>query len=442
MNLWKTIKVTAGRLLKSPVPDTQPNQSFMYWNEFSRSKNKNFQRHILPKVPTANQLRNFSRNAIVRKPMNAIEDTISRLPYRLVNIDPNNDNDYHEEKRIAMNVIDHPNIIHNRRRFFKMLLEDSLVLDQMAFEKKLSGDTSHPLYLFPTDGNSIQFVVPYDYVDPNAARYMQQQQDGMHYYSDKQLALVKRNEFTDRPQGLSPLLTAYNYITYLLNANERADGVASNATSDFLLHFRNMPDKTREEFISYMQNEIEGTGVIPVSAGPDDVQSVQIRAINKDSFCIDWQHFLMTVVALAFNYPPQKMGVLLANDRSTAQDLEEMILSECVKPYADLMADTMNEHVLATLGYDKLFRFEFIYEDNEATKTSKSNRLTKELTLGGISENEFRKQMGYAKSDSKYADMTSDERKANINKDIGTNGFAGVGTDRYGDKPTDNKVKE
>ena len=51
---------------------------------------------------------------------------------------------------------------------------------------------------------------------------------------------------------------------------------------------------------------------------------------------------------------------------------------------------------------------------------SKSNRLTKELTLGGISENEFRKQMGYAKSDSKYADMTSDERKANINKDIGT----------------------
>ena len=113
MNLWKTLKVTAGRILKSPVPVTIPNQTYMYWNEFSRSQNKNFQRHILPNVPTANQLRNFSRNAIVRKPMNAIEDTISRLPYRLVNIDPNNDNDYHEEKRIAMNVIDHPNIIHN-----------------------------------------------------------------------------------------------------------------------------------------------------------------------------------------------------------------------------------------------------------------------------------------------------------------------------------------
>jgi hypothetical protein len=442
MNLWNRMKLYAGRKLNIPGFTLIPN---MFYNWFINTKNQKYNQ-VLPKDPSYKQLRNFSRNAIVRIPIEHIEDTISRLPFQIMNIDPNDTKDYTKQKQIALKVIRNPNAVQSWIPFSKMILEDLVTIGAGVFQPRLGGNPDKPLYLYPADASTIQFVVPYDYQNPDSARYMQQQQDGMHYFSANELAYIQKNFFSDRPQGLSPVRAAYDYIQYLLNAAERADNVASNATADFLIHLKGLTDTQRQEFIKYMQEEIEGTGTIPVSAGPDDVQTAQIRAINKDSLMLDYQEFLRVIVGIAFKYPPQRMGVMKSGDRSTEADLDNYILENCIKPWANIIEDAINDYVLKPLGYSEFLRFSFIYNDTEAQKKAKSDRITKEYISGIIDRNTALDQLGYGKSNSKYADMDINEAKANINKDLNptSGGFNGLGDtkDNYSDKTTDNKLNK
>ena len=436
MGLWD--KITRIFAARSPTGDAVPNQSFI-WYDNVRGR----QKQVLSKPPSVKQLRAFARNSIVRRPINLASDTISRLEYRLVNIDPDSKRKYARQKQIAQTIIDNPNIVHSRRVFTKMVVEDLVVLDAGVFEKTWGKDVNRPLFLYPVDGATMQMVVPYDYTNDNAARYAQQQPKEIRYFSAKQIAYLQRNQFTDTPYGLYPVLATYQYIQQFLNANERADGVAGNATADFLISLgERVKPNEREEFIRYFAEEIEGTGKIPVFSGTDSVDTKQIRAISKDGLYQEWQQFLLTIVAISFGLPPQKIGVLMQADRSTADDLDKIVMDELVKPYADIIEDAYNEHVLRPLGFDKYFRFEFVYEESQKDKTQKTNRINSEFQAGYITPNEAREKAGYSRIENEYCDMIADERKARINADIGSNGYHGVGNDGWEDKVTENKLKE
>jgi phage portal protein BeeE len=345
-------------------------------------------------------------------------------------VDVNDVTDYSNQKSIATNIIEQPNIIQTRKVFLRMILEDLVVIDAGASEKAMGGDPKHPLFLYPVDGSTLQYVIPYNYTDENAATFAQRQYEGIKYFTTKQIAYLKRNHFSDRPQGLSPVLTAYNYIVYLLNANERADGVASNATADFLISLgEGVTDTIRQEFIRYMEEEISGTGTIPVVAGAKNIDAKQIKAINKDGLYIEWQQFLMSIIAISFPFPKEKMGVTSSSDRSTAEDMDSIMLNELIKPYASIIEDFINNDVLKMLGYDGLFKFEFIYTETESQKSSRSLRVTSEFTAGVISENQAREQLSYPKSTSVYGDMNVFEAKAKMNMDMPANngGYTGQG---------------
>lgn len=428
----KLLSIFSARPKNSPEPTTIPNQNFNWATKQRQYKS------TLPKSPTTVQLRNFAKNSLIRRPISIIEDTITRLPYELTNVNKDDTKLYKRQREIAMNVIAQPNVIHSWKPFIKMLLDDLVTLDAAVFEKIQGGNPVQPLFLYPTDGSSIQWVVPYDYTNPDAARYAQVQPLETKYFSSKQLAYLQRNYFTDRPEGLSPVLAAYNYIVYFLDANEKAQGVASNSTSEFLVNLgENVTATERQAFSDYMENEINGTGTIPVIAGSKGIDTKQIKAINSDGLYQAWQEFLMSIIAISFGLPPQKLGILQTNDRSTADDLDNILMAELVKPYASIIEDAVNEHILKPLGYDKFFKFSFVYAETEAQKKLRSDRVTQELEKGVITENESRVLLGHAKRDSKYADVSYAEAKAMMNQDyfVQAGGFNGQGdTKNNGEK--------
>lgn len=385
---------------------------FYNWSNANTSGRKT----VLPKSPTHRELRNFGRNAICRIPVTQIEDTVSRLPYKIVNADPNDTRKYTKQRRQITNIIECPNLVNSRVAFVKLILEDMLVARGAgAFEKVPSSDPEHPLYLYPTDSTTIQPVIPYDYQNEDAARYAQQQPTGLRYYSAKELAYVQKEYFTHDPYPVSPLMTAYQYIRYMLSSSERADTVASNATSDFLLYFKGMSEQDLQKFRSYMQEEIEGTGVIPSIAGGDDAKSVQVKAINKDSLMTEYQEFLRVIVGMAFKMPPRRMGVLTSTDRSTEADLDNYVLENVIKPWANTIEDMWNQHVIAQLGYEGILKFVYEYELTDAQKNGMSSRVCNQYAAGLITRNDGRDALGYPLQTSEYADMTSQEATSAIN---------------------------
>ena len=59
---------------KSPLNKLLPNQSYTYWIPKGGKKKKS----VLPKTPTVKQLRNFSRDPIVRRAITIVQDALAR----------------------------------------------------------------------------------------------------------------------------------------------------------------------------------------------------------------------------------------------------------------------------------------------------------------------------------------------------------------------------
>jgi HK97 family phage portal protein len=356
-----------------------------------------------------------------------VQDTLARQPYRISVIGGRGK--HTKEIEIIKNIIENPNLIDSRSSFTKRLIDDAMVLDAMCAEVAKCRSNRQPVYLYPVDGSTIQMVVPYDYTDDNAARYMQNQFDGMKYFTAKDIAYLQRNYFTYQPYGLSPIQVAYQYIRYYLDSTEQANDKATNATAEFLISLGDgVTEEQRNSFCEYMKNEIEGTGHIPVVAGSKNIETRQIKAINSDGLYLQWMDKLTQIVGVAFGIPPEKLGMVVANDRSTGEDQENAMIQELIKPYACMLEDLYNKYVIDTMGLGGVLKFEFIFEDSERQKTAKSKRIVDEYYKGVITENEVRKMMGYEESSSQYANMTYPEKTANINVDLGiAGGFNGNG---------------
>ena len=383
---------------------------------------------VLPKNPTVAQLRRFSRDPIVRRAITVVQDALARQPYVFEVIDSNAK--MKRQIQALTNCVERPNLIDGRKSFTKKLLDDAMVLDAMCAEIAVCDDPTHPVYLYPVDGSSIQMVVPYDYTNPNSARYMQYQDSGQKFYSANDIAYLQRQYFTYQPYGLSPVMVAYQYIKFYLDGCEQANERATNATAEFLISLgEGVTPEDKKQFTDYMVNEIEGTGHVPVVAGSNHVDTRQIKAINKDGLYIEWLDKLTKIIGVAFGIPPEKLGLVITNDRSTGEDQENAMVQELIKPYEDMLDDLYNHWLIPKAGFAGQIRFKFIHEESERMKDDKSKRLVNEYYKGCITENEFRYFMGYKENtDSKYANMTYPEKTANINVDLGiAGGFNGNG---------------
>ena len=407
---------------RGPLRRLLPNQTYSSWVP-PTDKHKS----VLPKNPNIRQLRNFSRDPIVRRAITIVQDTLARQPYRISVIGGRGK--HTKEIEIIKNIIENPNLIDNRSSFTKRLIDDAMVLDAMCAEVAKCRSNRQPVYLYPVDGSTIQMVVPYDYTDDESVRYMQNQTDGMKYFTAKDIAYLQRNYFTYQPYGLSPIQVAYQYIRYYLDSTEQANDKATNATAEFLISLGDgVTEEQRNSFCEYMKNEIEGTGHIPVVAGSKNIETRQIKAINSDGLYLQWMDKLTQIVGVAFGIPPEKLGMVVANDRSTGEDQENAMIQELIKPYACMLEDLYNKYVIDNMGLGGVLKFEFIFEDSEVQKTVKSKRVVDEYYKGVITENEVRKIMGYEESSSQYANMTYPEKTANINVDLGiAGGFNGNG---------------
>lgn len=418
--LEKFKKIWASIASKIPNMKAAPTDRYGF-----RVYTSNTYRSTIPKNPTAKILRGFAKTPVVAQPIDAVRDRITRMKYE---IRPKvAGRKYTKQIRVVRNIIDNPNIDQTRRKFEAMLIADMLVLDAGCFEVCKSDDPNHPLYLYPVDGATVQHVIPMDYTNPFAYKYMQSNNDGNVYFRRDEMCYMARSQFTDKPYGLSPVLKAYDSIRYFLDGLDSASENVNIKTADMAIDLgeeatTEMVEKLRE----YMANEIEGTGKIPIIGGTKNAKTMQIRSFTADNLYLNWENFLITLIANAFPYPVEKL-INVSADRSTTEDFETRIIEELVKPYAILLEDAYNTHVINALGYGDILEFHYVFEDSEDMKTKKWNRLNNAYVSGTITENEVRAAIGFEKSASKYADLTSDERKAVINKELGVNGFNGLG---------------
>ncbi len=352
----------------------------------------------LPKATPAN-LRRFAETPVARKAINTIKDRIACMPWRVQRRGGSSqDLEENAESRIRAltRVFEQPNPDDSFRSLAEQVLEDIIVGGFGAIELHRTGDESRPLELWPVDGSTIRIRADWD-GRPDSTRYVQQTMAfgvaGAIPLNDDELSYIRLNPRTHTPFGLGRLEVAFETIHAFLGAHRYAGRLASNAVVQYALWLQDVTPAQHERLIRWWQDEIEGTGKVPILSVEQKPEVLRFGGGTDADLRLQWQEFLLRVIADAFDLPPMFLGLEGDVNRSTAAELAEMTRQSAIVPTARLFAEHLTRDAIAKkLGWGDL---EFIFTDVDAVNEREQAEVQEILLRSGVlTVNEVRKMRG------------------------------------------------
>ncbi|HET9409416.1 MAG TPA: phage portal protein [Candidatus Sulfotelmatobacter sp.] len=378
----------------------------------------------LPKLTSYN-LRKFSETPVARRAINCIKDRIAGMRWR---IQPRQGYALEaiqggaERVRALTNNFETPNPDDSFRSFAEQVLEDVIVGGYGAIEVQLNpewSNSSHvsrsaadlrsagwtgasapiqaiPLLMWPVDGASIRINAEWD-GSAHSTRYVQvNDQAGPSAQvklDDDELIYVRLNPRTHTPFGLGRLEVAFETINAFLGAHRYAGRLASNSVVQYALWLQDLTPEHHERLIRWWQDEIEGTGKVPILSVESKPEVLRFGGGTDADLRLQWQEFLLRVVADAFDLPPFYLGVERDVNRSTAEELNELAFRQAIVPTARLLAEYLTRDAIGKkLGWNDL---EFVFADVDVADPMEEAQIQQILLQNGVlTVNEVRRMRG------------------------------------------------
>ena len=369
----------------------------------------------MPK-PTPYNLRRFSETPIARRAINCIKDRIAGMRWRIqprqgyaLDAIP----DGPARVRILTSNFAAPNPDDSFRSLAEQVLEDIIVGGFGAIEVQVSpgweeaaqlrlrgtaeaavATQALPLALWPVDGASIRMNLEWDGA-PTSLRYLQvvHESNTKVELDDDELIYIRLNPRTHTPFGLGRLEVAFETINSFLGAHRYASRLASNSVVQYALWLQDLTPEHHERLIRWWQDEIEGTGKVPILSVESKPEVLRFGGGTDADLRLQWQEFLLRVVASAFDLPPFYLGVERDVNRSTAGEMNDMAFRQAVVPTARLLAESITRGAISKkLGWDDL---EFVFADVDATDPLEEAQIQEILLRNGVlTVNEVRRMRG------------------------------------------------
>ena len=315
--------------------------------------------NALPK-PTAGNLRRFAETPVARRAINCIKDRIACMDWQIeVKRAAGEDlaGDRVQRADALTRALDIPNESDSFRTMIEQVIEDTLVGGFGAVEIE-TGDPDLPVRLYPVDGASIQVNANWK-GDPNDPRYAQitgrMGKESLLPLRDDELMYVRLNSRSHTPFGLGKLEVAFESISHFLQAHRYAGRLASNSVVQYALWLNDRTPEQHERLTRWWQDEVEGSGRVPVLSSEQKPEVLKFAAGTDADLRLEWQQFLLTMIANAFDLPAMMLNVTQDVNRSTAGELADEAFQSAIVPLAKLIADHITRDVIVKrLGWNDL----------------------------------------------------------------------------------------
>jgi phage portal protein BeeE len=357
-----------------------------------------FPAKALPK-PTPANLRRFAETPVVRRAINLIKDRVAAMDWQ-VRLKRDHDAgtvaDAQKRARILRRSLEFPNPSDSFRTLLEQTVEDALVGGFGAIEMGLTGDDAQPFELWPVDGATIR-IDPKWNGDAESVRFAQATglagTGSAIQLNDNQLIYVRMNPRSYTPFGLGPLEVAFETVNSFLSAHRFAGKLASNAVVQYALWLNEATPAQHERLIHWWQDEIEGTGRVPLLSTEQKPEVLRFAAGTDADLRLSWQEFLIRMIANAFSLPPLLLGLVQDVNRSTASELLDEAFHSAIVPMAKLIAEHITRDLFAKrLGWPE---FEFVFNDLETSDEMQEVQMqTALLAAGVLTVNEVRAMRG------------------------------------------------
>jgi HK97 family phage portal protein len=354
--------------------------------------------------PTPANLRKFAETPIARRAINVVKDKIASMDWSVrVRRGYSSAEILDAEARLQAlrRGLEEPNPSDSFRTVIEQTLEDLLVGGFGAIEMEATGDAAQPFHLWPVDGATIQIDVTWD-GDPANPRYAQSRgafgaaTQKLIPLLDDELIYLRLNPRTHTPFGLGRLEVAFETVNQFLSANRYAGRLASNSVVQYALWLNEATPEQHDRLIRWWQDEIEGTGRVPLLSCEQKPEVLRFAGGTDADLRLQWQQFLIVLIANAFELPPMLLGLQADVNRSTAGEMADEAFQSAVIPVAKLFAEHITRDLFAKrLGWRE---FEFVFNDLESRDEMEELQIQTELLKAGvITIDEVREMRGLPK---------------------------------------------
>jgi HK97 family phage portal protein len=343
--------------------------------------------NALPK-PTPANLRRFAETPVVRRAINVVKDKVASMDWQVrvrrgycaMSIE-----DAQQKLDVLRRCLEEPNASDSFRVLWEQVIEDLLVGGFGAVEMEATGDPLRPFHLWAVDGATIQIDSRWDGA-VDSPRYAQATgrlgTDGYVPLLDAELMYVRLNPRTHTPFGLGRLEVAFETVNQFLSANRYAGRLASNSVVQYALWLDEATPEQHDRLIRWWQDEIEGTGRVPVLSTPNKPEVLRFAGGTDADLRIEWQEMLIRLIANAFELPPMLLGVSTDVNKATAGELADEAFQSAVVPVAKLIAEHITRDLFAKkLGWRE---FEFCFNDLETRDETREVEMQKTLIECGV----------------------------------------------------------
>ena len=323
--------------------------------------------NALPK-PTAENLRRFAETPVARRAINCIKDRIACMEWR-IEARPHVEVKGYATKRAAAltRALEQPNESDSFRTLIEQVIEDVLVGGFGAAEID-TGDDGRPVRLYPVDGASIQVNARWtgEADEPRYAQVTGQAGQGRACAVAGCGPDVCEAESADAygvwaGQGGGGVRVD---LESFLQAHRYAGRLASNSVVQYALWLNERTPEQHERLIRWWQDEVEGTGRVPVMSSEQKPEVLRFAGGTDADLRLQWQEFLLTMIANAFDLPPMMLGQTQDVNKASASELADEAFQSAIVPLAKLIAEHLTRDVIVKrLGWDDL---RFVWSDLES----------------------------------------------------------------------------
>ncbi len=335
---WVINWLEAGRTKNEPDRQTE-SYPFPFGILMSKGNNQ-----PVPKRTPAN-LRLLSESPIPRRAINVIKNGITKLNWSVAAIDENDSEKYKEICKVIERSLLKPNPGDTFRSWIEQIVEDMLVCSAGSSEILKAGDPQRPFRMYPTDSFSIDLYPDWD-GKPDSYRYAQRVNGQYVSLKDSEMMYIRMNPRTNTPFGLSPLETVWESVNNFIESHRAAGKQAKNTFLKKIINLGKNSDKNAvKAFMTYWADEVMGQGKTPVIGGFEGTAIHDLGATDDKALFIEWQRFLIEIVAIAFDISPKKLGQTKDVNRSTA-DSEDDDTDSTIESIAENIVEHINNHII------------------------------------------------------------------------------------------------
>ena len=338
--------------------------------------------------PTPANLRKLAETPVARRAINVVKDKIASMDWKITlrrGYGPGDVADADARMQVLRRCLEEPNASDSFRTLFEQVIEDILVGGFGAVEMEATGDPARPFHLWAVDGATIEIDVTWD-GDPAKPRYAQAAGGvGMKKLIpmlDEELMYLRLNPRTHTPFGLGRLEVAFETVNQFLSAHRYAGRLASNSVVQYALWLNEATPEQHDRLIRWWQDEIEGTGKVPLLSCEQKPEVLRFAGGTDADLRLQWQEFLLLMIANAFELPPMMLGLQKDVNRSTAGEMADEAFQSAVVPVAKLVAEHISRDLFAKrLGWRE---FEFTFNDLETRDDMQEVQMQTELLKAGV----------------------------------------------------------